>query len=103
MVYYNQEAATNRVYRNLVAFLPKQDRLEAALTVAQNMQLAADLALPPHFTCHRKAALIEEVLDLLALHPLQHCLVGSATAAGAFIRHDRTSVHVAVAVEWLVV
>ena len=82
MVYYNQEAATSHIYANLVALLPRQDPLEAALTVAQNLQLAADLALPPHFTRHRKACLIEEVLDLLALRPLQHCLVASPPHAG---------------------
>lgn len=82
MVYYNQEATTSHIYANLVALLPRQDPLEAALTVAQNLQLAADLALPPHFTRHRKACLIEEVLDLLALRPLQHCLVGSPPHAG---------------------
>lgn len=82
MVYYNQEAATSQLYRNLVALLPRQDPLEAGLTVAQNMQLAADLTLPPHFTRHRKACLIEEVLDLLALRPLQHCLVGSPATPG---------------------
>ena len=82
MVYYNQEAATSHIYANLVALLPRENPLEAALTVAQNLQLAADLALPPHFTRHRKACLIEEVLDLLALRPLQHCLVGSPPHAG---------------------
>lgn len=94
MVYYNQEAATSQVYRNLVALLPKQDPLEAGLTVAQNLQLAADLTLPPHFTRHRKACLTEEVLDLLALRPLQHCLVGTTATEGAALGlHFVTELH----------
>ena len=86
MVYYNQEAATSHAYCNLVALLPREDPLEEGLTVAQNLQLSAHLCLPPHFTRHRKASLIQEVLDLLALGPLQHCLVGSPAAPGQSIK-----------------
>ena len=76
-VLYNKEPASTRLYANLVRLAPREDALEGSLTVLQNMQLAAHLSLPPHFTPHRRASLIEEVLDLLALVPMQHCLVGS--------------------------
>ncbi len=76
-VQYNKEPASTRLYANLVRLSPTEDALEGSLTVLQNMQLAAHLSLPPHFTPHRRASLIEEVLDLLALGPMQHCLVGS--------------------------
>lgn len=81
-VQYNKEAASTRIYRNLVRHVPQDDALEPGLTVAQNMQLAAHLSLPPHFTSHRRSTLVQEVLDLLALTPLQHCLVGTPGAAG---------------------
>lgn len=76
-VQYNEEPASTRLYANLVRLAPREDALEGSLTVLQNLQLAAQLSLPPHFTPHRRATLIEEVLDLLALKPMQHCLVGS--------------------------
>ncbi len=76
-VQYNKEPASTRLYANLVRLAPREDALEGSLTVLQNLQLAAQLSLPPHFTPHRRATLIEEVLDLLALKPMQHCLVGS--------------------------
>lgn len=81
-VQYNKEPASSKVYANLVRLSPREDALEESLTVVQNMQLAAHLSLPPHFTAHRRASLIEEVLDLLALRPLQHCLVGSPLTPG---------------------
>lgn len=81
-VLYNKEAASTKIYRNLMRHVPWDDALEAALTVAQNVQLAAHLTLPPHFTPHRRGTLVQEVLELLALNPLQHCLVGSPGAAG---------------------
>ena len=81
-VQYNKEAASTRIYRNLVRHVPPDDALEPALTVAQNMQLAAHLSLPPHFTPHRRSTLVQEVVELLALTPLQHCLVGTPGAAG---------------------
>lgn len=86
MVYHNQEVATSHAHQNLVALLPWEDPLEETLTVVQNLQLSAHLCLPPHFTPHRKASLIQEVLDLLALGPLQHCLVGSPAAPGEPIK-----------------
>ena len=61
---------------------PQQDDLEGALTVAQNLQLAAHLTLPPHFTAHRRASLVGEVLDLLGLQPMQDCLVGISASSG---------------------
>lgn len=67
--------------------MPQDDAVEPALTVAQNMQLAAHLSLPPHFTPHRRSTLVQEVLDLLALTPLQHCLVGTLGAAGQQGKH----------------
>ena len=79
---YNKEAAPTSIHRNLVEHVPQDDALEPALTVAQNMQLAAHLSLPPHFTSHRRSSLVQEVLELLALTPLQHCLVGTPGAAG---------------------
>lgn len=79
---YNKEASSTRIYGNLVRHVPQEDALEPALTVVQNMQLAAHLSLPPHFTPHRRDTLVQEVLELLALHPLQHCLVGTPGAAG---------------------
>ena len=82
MVRYNKEAACSGLYRNLVRLCPKEDVLEGSLSVLQNLQLAAHLSLPPHFTPHRRASLIEEVLELLALTPMQHCLVGSPSASG---------------------
>ena len=78
---YN-EAASTKLYENLVGHVPQDDALEPVLTVAQNMQLAAHLSLPPHFTPHRRSTLVQEVLELLALTPLQHCLVGTSGAAG---------------------
>lgn len=81
-VLYNKEAASTKIFRNLVRHVPWDHGLEPALTVAQNVQLAAHLSLPPHFTPHRRASLVQEVLELLALTPLQHCLVGSLGAAG---------------------
>lgn len=81
-VQYNKEAASTRIYRNLVRHVPQDDALESALTVAQNMQLAAHLSLPPHFTPYRRSTLVQEVLELVALTPLQHCLVGTPGAAG---------------------
>ena len=81
-VQYNKEAASTRIYRNLVRHVPQDDAVEAGLTVAQNMLLAAHLSLPPHFTPHRRDTLVQEVLELLALTPLQHCLVGTPGAAG---------------------
>ncbi|KAA6423070.1 MAG: hypothetical protein FRX49_07058 [Trebouxia sp. A1-2] len=81
-VQYNKEPASTRLYANLVRLAPREDALEGSLTLLQNMQLAAHLSLPPHFTPHRRASLIEEVLDLLALKPMQHCLVGSPSAGG---------------------
>ena len=81
-VQYNKEAASTRIYRNLVRHMPQDDALEPGLTVAQNMLLAAHLSLPPHFTPHRRDTLVQEVSELLALTPLQHCLVGTPGAAG---------------------
>ena len=87
-VQYNREAASTKIYRNLVRLVPQEDALEGALTVAQNVGLAAHLSLPPHFTPHRRATLVEEVLELLALTPLQHCLVGTAGSAGEHQLHE---------------
>ena len=81
-VQYNKEPATTKLYRNLVRLSPTEDAVEGFLTVLQNLQLAAHLSLPPHFTPHRRASLIEEVLDLLGLAPMRHCLVGTPATPG---------------------
>ena len=84
-VRYNADAPSAEVYRNLVRLSPHQDDLEGALTVAQNVQLAAHLTLPPHFTPHRRSTLVEEVLDLLGLQAMQHCLVGTSASSGLIL------------------
>ena len=81
-VQYNKEAASMKIYRNLVRHVPLDNALEGGLTVDQNLALAAHLSLPPHFTPFRRASLVKEVLELLGVTPLQHCLVGSPGTAG---------------------
>ncbi|XP_026672320.1 ATP-binding cassette sub-family G member 4 isoform X2 [Ceratina calcarata] len=67
-VYINGRARNMNSFRKCSAYITQDDRLEALLTVIENMRVAADLKLPTNTPRYEKETIIEEILTTLGLH-----------------------------------
>ncbi|XP_016918595.1 ATP-binding cassette sub-family G member 4 isoform X1 [Apis cerana] len=63
----NGHAREINSFRKCSAYITQDDRLEALLTVNENMTVAADLKLPTSTPRYEKEAIIEEILTILGL------------------------------------
>lgn len=60
----------------------QEDLVHDELTVRENLSYAAALKLPPDMPPSRRAAIVDDVLDVLMLRPVQDYVVGCIEARG---------------------
>ncbi|KAK1121325.1 hypothetical protein K0M31_010625 [Melipona bicolor] len=67
-VYVNGCVRHMNSFRKCSAYITQDDRLEALLTVMENMTVAADLKLPTNISRNKKETIIKKILTTLGLH-----------------------------------
>jgi ABC-type multidrug transport system ATPase subunit len=83
-VHYNSAAAPAKAYAGLVGSVSGHPKLHQGLTVRENLEHSAAFRLPVQYSRQRKCAVVTDVLHLLGLSELQHCVVGVVGEAGWF-------------------
>ncbi|CAD1468627.1 unnamed protein product, partial [Heterotrigona itama] len=75
-VYVNGCVRHMNSFRKCSAYITQDDRLEALLTVMENMTVAADLKLPTNISKNKKETIIKEILTTLGLYEHMNTLTG---------------------------
>ncbi|KAL6748717.1 hypothetical protein V8C86DRAFT_1122712 [Haematococcus lacustris] len=82
-VFVNGASMPLRKMRHITGFVPQDDIVHEDLSVRENLSYAAHLRLPRDLAdAHRRAAVIEDALDMLQLRHIQHYRVGSVEKRG---------------------
>ncbi|KAK9306798.1 hypothetical protein QLX08_002684 [Tetragonisca angustula] len=75
-VYVNGCVRQMNSFRKCSAYITQDDRLEALLTVVENMTVAADLKLPINISRSKKETIIKKILTTLGLYEHVNTLTG---------------------------
>ncbi|KAF3429444.1 hypothetical protein E2986_03838 [Frieseomelitta varia] len=75
-VYVNGCVRQMNSFRKCSAYITQDDRLEALLTVIENMTVAADLKLPTNISKSKKETIIKKILTTLGLYEHVNTLTG---------------------------
>ncbi|KOX81387.1 ATP-binding cassette sub-family G member 4 [Melipona quadrifasciata] len=75
-VYVNGCVRHMNSFRKCSAYITQDDRLEALLTVMENMTVAADLKLPTNISRNKKETIIKKILTTLGLYEHANTLTG---------------------------
>lgn len=75
-VYVNGCVRHMKSFRKCSAYITQDDRLEALLTVMENMSVAADLKLPTNVSRNKKKTVIKKILTTLGLYEHANTLTG---------------------------
>ncbi|XP_055710760.1 ATP-binding cassette sub-family G member 4 [Phlebotomus papatasi] len=75
-IYVNGRIRNLNAFRKMTCYITQDDHLQELLTVLENMRIAADFKLGPHYPIQEKDARIEDILTVLGLYEHQFTLAG---------------------------